>query len=357
MFGATRDNSDDFDRRDPFSGHTPRTSTRQAFCQEVAEEADTIRKQLVADPNWRRLCNHSGKSSAIRNEPEKKEMRLGLAAVQPVDIMKRKLRPQAKNSDPLLVVQFHEASTLIEAQEEDQPPEPNTARYIALNRIISCLKHLPVWFFFLSTDSKIRLLVPPDHQPSCGSALTNNSARLTDGLGAPDRLLKRFPPFHLLLASTLRTASRCTPLPTALRSAPPSCARALRSSRSRAISPSSGAPLWSGYRDNPARLARAGAAESSSGGGQAPVGALRRARNRDQVLAVLSFPPGARCVRDECARAMPAVGPRGGARNMRVVARARRRRGASCHRWRPSEPRAGARRRSSCSTRRRPTGG
>jgi hypothetical protein len=51
--------------------------------------------------------------------------------------MKRKLRHQAKNSDPLLVVQFDVALTQIETIVEDQQPGPNAARYIALNRIIS----------------------------------------------------------------------------------------------------------------------------------------------------------------------------------------------------------------------------
>jgi hypothetical protein len=196
LYGATRANSDEFQRRDPSNTLEPQ-GRRQTFCREVSQQARSIHSQLVSNPTWRRLFNPSKRVSAIRHELEKKESLSSLvaAAGQLEKVMKSKLCANAKNSDPLLVVQFDKASTLIETQEDDKEPVPNPAQYIALNRIISCLKVQPIWFFFLSTDSKIRLLVPPDNQPASGSALKDNSVREIDGRKAPDRLLMHFPPF------------------------------------------------------------------------------------------------------------------------------------------------------------------
>ena len=36
-------------------------------------------------------------------------------------------------------------------------------RYIALNRVMSCLRHKAIWMIFASTQSQIKNLLPPAH--------------------------------------------------------------------------------------------------------------------------------------------------------------------------------------------------
>ena len=61
--------------------------------------------------------------------------------------------------DPLLVVVFDEASGLLK---RDDSGGFDPGLYHALNRIINCLSELPIWFFFLSTESQLRMLLPAD---------------------------------------------------------------------------------------------------------------------------------------------------------------------------------------------------
>ena len=73
----------------------------------------------------------------------------------------------------------------------------DAGRYVALNRIFSCLKQLPVWFFLLSTESKIEKILPPDipipgdHQDL--DSTNQSSARIA--FGDSDEKLRVFPPF------------------------------------------------------------------------------------------------------------------------------------------------------------------
>jgi hypothetical protein len=115
---------------------------------------------------------------------------------------------------------------------------------VALNRIISCLKAYRLWFFFLSTDSKIKMLVPPDSNVTTGARdpLTDHSARASEESGVHDARLVRFPPFIFFCADIeVRRALRD----------PHTCARELRKSLAQVAQlphlRNYGRPLWAGY--------------------------------------------------------------------------------------------------------------
>ncbi len=153
-----------------------------------------------------------------------------------------KLTASARSSSPLLVIQFDEASVFLQEQVDGGNWAPNPARYVALNRIISCLKTYKVWFFFLSTDSKIKMLVPPDIDAATGDPLTNSSAREPVERNVPDDRLHRFPPFIFFCADIeVRRALR-DPLARAneLRK---SLAQVAQLAHLRNF----GRPLWAGY--------------------------------------------------------------------------------------------------------------
>lgn len=61
-----------------------------------------------------------------------------------------------------LVVVFDEATNLFST---NNPSDIDTGRYVALNRVISCLKEISIWFFMLFTESRVENLLPPDTQP------------------------------------------------------------------------------------------------------------------------------------------------------------------------------------------------
>lgn len=96
---------------------------------------------------------------------------------------------------------FDEVSSLLKA---DLKAEQNV-KYIALNRIISCLSDkLDIWYLFLSTETKISDLIPPDSVLVKKSVLHEPSSR--DG-GSPSLLsgkpkLGRFPPFTSFTVDT-----------------------------------------------------------------------------------------------------------------------------------------------------------
>jgi hypothetical protein len=61
-------------------------------------------------------------------------------------------------NDPLLVVIFDEISRYQAFQKTTK-----ASRYIALNRVISCISQQHrVWYLFMSTESKLSEILPPD---------------------------------------------------------------------------------------------------------------------------------------------------------------------------------------------------
>jgi hypothetical protein len=91
-----------------------------------------------------------------------------------------------------LAVVFDEASSLLK---RDGSGNPDPGRYHALNQIISLLKKFLMWFFFLSTESQVGVLVPANDAERTGDYSYDTSARIAIPCGTS---LKRIPPFLAL---------------------------------------------------------------------------------------------------------------------------------------------------------------
>jgi hypothetical protein len=105
------------------------------------------------------------------------------------ELMKNLGRFPHKDDEPLLVMVFDEASSLLKL---DGSSKPDPGCYHALNRIISLLKTFPMWFFFLSTESQVGMLIPANDVERTGDFSYDGSTRIA----LPDnRSLQRFPPF------------------------------------------------------------------------------------------------------------------------------------------------------------------
>jgi hypothetical protein len=176
------------------SRHTdmaPRNDNRTQFCQSVAERARVIANGLISNTDWTNKFSKETPSQ-VHHELESEEPSNPLnglrTAVQEL-IGNLQLTQHKSNDGPFLVIIFDEASSLI----------GNTAfggLYVALNRIISCLKGYALWSFFLSTESLIGQLVPPDNAQRTGNYQEEPSARYSVDRTEPQ--LKRFPPFVAL---------------------------------------------------------------------------------------------------------------------------------------------------------------
>jgi hypothetical protein len=94
-----------------------------------------------------------------------------------------------------LVFVFDEASSLFHASGSSKS---DSGRYIALNRLFSCLRAFPVWFFLLSTESEVEKILPADtprlvDEDQQFTLVNRSSAR--DAFKTPDEKLEVFPPF------------------------------------------------------------------------------------------------------------------------------------------------------------------
>ena len=137
-----------------------RPEQRVEFCQSVATRAKEIASRLIQKQKWRQVFNKET-DSAIRhqliNENEHHLDDLHKAAEKLTDNL-GKLKRENKH-DPSLVVVFDEASSLLR---QKGSKEIKTGRYVALNRIMSCLKEYRIWLFIVSTESQVGTLVPPN---------------------------------------------------------------------------------------------------------------------------------------------------------------------------------------------------
>jgi hypothetical protein len=163
------------------------------FCQLVAARAKDIADDLIKKSSWRRVFDNEA-SSAIRHElsNERKEHLQDLleAAQRLLDNLRR-----FQSSDvyyPPLVMVFDEASSLLK---EKRPKELHSGRYIALNRIMSCLRKHCIWFFIISTESQVGTILPPNNAQQVGDYAEDPSLRFRDE-SKPQ--LKRIPPFLAL---------------------------------------------------------------------------------------------------------------------------------------------------------------
>jgi hypothetical protein len=184
---------------------------REEFYGSVVGNGKCIVRQMIENEEWtevfvdkegsrvRLTMERSTESSGVLRE-------LLLAASQ----LQKSLEQFGESSThgSSMVVVFDEVSSLL---------EPNASRYMAFNRVISCLKEFSIWFFMISTNSKLDLIHPPDNvyrdgkfeadpslrevysddgeQRSLGKFKADPSLREVYGDDGEERSLKRFPPF------------------------------------------------------------------------------------------------------------------------------------------------------------------
>ena len=103
----------------------------------------------------------------------------------------------------MFTVAFDEASSLLSDKQTDRK---TSGLYIALARVISCLKNFKIWWFILSTEPKIEDLLPiDDYGPDGQSSNERHSTRygLPISVGHEKRrvVLKRVPPFSAFTLS------------------------------------------------------------------------------------------------------------------------------------------------------------
>ncbi|QKX63245.1 uncharacterized protein TRUGW13939_10414 [Talaromyces rugulosus] len=164
-----------------------RRTDRVKFCGAVAKEAKVHASKLIQNQQWRRAFRDTQDSQVRRNlETETLVDALETAANNLTTAL---AKFKCKSNNPPLVVVFDEAGSLL--KDPSNPSIVKPGLYHALNRVIGLLKRQHIWFFFLSTESHVRQLLPPDNENRTGSYVNDPSARL----GYPPKLLSRFPPF------------------------------------------------------------------------------------------------------------------------------------------------------------------
>lgn len=169
-----------------------RSDKRVEFCKSVVERAGAIFEDLIWDNNWvEKFRGH--KPSQVHHNLDKKSEPYPLRGLEAATkkLMANLETVHKRSKNPHLVVVFDEASSLV----RDTKMNPDTRAYVALNRILSCLKTHPIWTFFLSTESSIRHLIPPDTDKPADPQ--TSSARQGER-GDTDPPLERFPPFLAL---------------------------------------------------------------------------------------------------------------------------------------------------------------
>ena len=167
-----------------------RSDDRTLFCEGIAYRAKEIAERLVESPEWRHAFYDDGDSQVRRAlETNSGLTELKKEAKKLTDNFRKFPRDKSNESDPLLVVVFDEASGLLKSS---GPDKFDTGLYHALHRIISCLKDLPIWFFFLSTESQLRMLLPAGSIERTGDFAADPSSRVGE---EADSILERFPPF------------------------------------------------------------------------------------------------------------------------------------------------------------------
>jgi hypothetical protein len=164
-----------------------RSNDRTTFCDLVVSRAEEIVNSLVQNRDWRHTF-YDDRDSQVRIALEKSHSLDGLLG-EAKKLENNLGRFPHEVGKPLLVMVFDEASSLLKL---DGSGKLDPGRYHALNRIISCLMKFPMWFFFLSTESQVGMLIPAKDVERTGDYSYDPSARIatTGGLS-----LARFPPF------------------------------------------------------------------------------------------------------------------------------------------------------------------
>ena len=172
-----------------------RSKVRTDFCHSVISRAEQIVDSLIQTQNWRHIF-HDDRDSHVRFALESNKSLNGLLG-EAKKLTENLKRFRHKNGEPLLAMVFDEASSLLRPHGSGKP-DPGSVepgRYYALNRIISSLKRLPIWSFFLSTESQVGILMPANDVKRTGDYSYDPSARIAISDGTS---LERFPPFLAL---------------------------------------------------------------------------------------------------------------------------------------------------------------
>src|ERR1700733_7802246 len=153
-----------------------RSDVRVDFCVSVVSRAEEIADGLIRKKDWRDKF-HDDRDSQVRRALEKDSSIQDLRG-EAEKLMATLKRFTHKDNGPLLAMVFDEASSLFELDGSDKL---DPGRYHALNRIIGCLKEYPMWFFFLSTESQVGLLLPAKDAERTGNFSNDPSARIAIG--------------------------------------------------------------------------------------------------------------------------------------------------------------------------------
>ena len=170
-----------------------RSLCRTDFCVSVVSRAEEIVDKLIQTQDWRNKF-HDDRDSQVRHALEdgnslddlQKEAEKLENTLKGFPREAKGFPSEAKG--PLLVMVFDEASSLLKLDDSDKL---DPGRYHALNRIISRLKKYSMWFFFLSTESQVGMLLPAKDAERTGN-FSDPSARIAL---RGHHSLERFPPF------------------------------------------------------------------------------------------------------------------------------------------------------------------
>jgi hypothetical protein len=173
--------------RSESEGHPSRPSRQRTnFCKEVATRAEEIADILIQKPSWRRVFDLEGRSTIRHELITNHHLNDLLDAARTLTDNLGGFQSENRYDPPLVVV-FDEASSLLK-----EPGGIRSARYVALNRIMSCLREYRIWFFIISTESQVGTIIPPDNAERTNDSAEDPSLRFAYGL---DTQLKRIPPF------------------------------------------------------------------------------------------------------------------------------------------------------------------
>lgn len=235
------------------------------FDERVAERAQLVCTQCVRDSEFRALFTASDEDSSLRKRLEESTCeplnRLRTTVTELEDTLRNFAREDP--NDPLFTIVFDEVASLL-------GKDGQNARFIALNRMMSVIsENHYVWGFFLSTESVLVDLLPPDQPCQRLAPQHQPSSRIISG-GQGQRLI-RFPPFTAFAVDIQDLLNNFKIRPNE---------EAMTDFSTVAHMKRFGRPLWQIY-DNPLSIA----ASKLLGGGQLQYNAL----DRDHVFAILSM--------------------------------------------------------------------
>src|SRR5205823_3742534 len=158
--------------------------------EDIIFRAEQTSETLLQRQDWRHAFHDDGDSRVRRALENNYSINILKATAKKLtDNLRKFQRDNDNNKDPLLVVVFDEASGLLK---QDGSGKFDPGLYHALNRIMSCLRELPIWFFFLSTESQLRTFLPTNDTKRTGNYVLDPTTR------KPEKgitLLERLPPF------------------------------------------------------------------------------------------------------------------------------------------------------------------